>query len=197
MRYVFPATVGALAFVFYVTTQSGISWVRIVSKSFAASAVVLLAVTLGISGLALFFPTSAKSLTAHKKTWGLIGFGFALLHAGLAFSDPLMQNVSIALSRYNVRLGLMALLVFAALAVTSNKVSKRILGDHWKDLQRAGYVGLGLVFADLLVLGDGTFIRTPIGGLLLIVVLAALAFGIYHWFQGRKQEGTEIFSNEK
>lgn len=177
-----PFLVFAVFLAFYALTQNSISATRIFSKAFAASAVVVLSASIGVTGLAKLQP-GLKAWVAHRKVWGVAGFVFALFHAVLAFSDPLLFLPELALTRQNVRLGLMALAVFAALAVTSTRFAEKALGKNWKTLQRAGYAGLSLVIADLLVLGDGTFIQTPVGLLLGLAAFLGLALGIRGWFE--------------
>lgn len=186
-KIAFPIALLIAALTVYAISQPGLTPVRLFSKSFAAAGTVLLAASLGVAGLALIWP-KARNLVQHRKFWGLTGFGFAALHAVLAFHDPLLQSVEIALSRQNVRLGLMALVVFALLAATSNRISQKILGKNWKALQRAGFVGLFLVWADLLVLADGSFVKTPIGAFLFLTVTLGLALGIRGWFSGKTRE---------
>ncbi len=182
-----PILILAAALSFYALTQSGLSTIRLFSKAFAVSAVILLSVSLAIGPLSRLVP-AIRPLVAHRKYWGVVGFGFGLLHAALAFSDPLIFSAELALSRPNVRLGLMALIVFALLAVTSNAWAMRKLGGkNWKRLQQLGYLGLVLVGLDLLVLADGTFIRTPLGLFLGLLVAAALALAAVQYIRGLKR----------
>lgn len=179
-----PALLLAGALLFYLTTQPGISAARTFSKAFAVSAVVLLSVSLAVGPLSRLHPT-LSILVAHRKYWGLTGFAFGVLHAFLAFGDPLVFDAALALSRPNVRLGLMALIVFALLAVTSNAWAQRKLGQYWKPLQQLGYLGLIFVGLDLTVLGDGTFIRTPLGMLLGVVVAGTLGVAGFDFLRRR------------
>ncbi len=170
---------------FYAATQPGLSIIRLVSKAFATSAVILLAASLAVGPLSRIWPRLMPNI-AHRKYWGLTGFFFGLLHASLAFFDPLVFSAQLALSRPNVRLGLMALFVFALLAVTSNQWAQKKLGKHWKQIQQLGYVGLVFIGLDLAVLGDGTFIRTPLGLLLGFVVVSTLAIAGYGYVKPLK-----------
>lgn len=177
-----PFILLAAALTFYALTQPGIGLTRTFSKGFAAAAVILLAVSLAV-GPASRAWHRLQPFVAHRKYWGLAGFAFGLLHAALAFSDPLLLSAQLALSRPNVRLGLMALSVFALLAVTSTAWAQRKLGTHWKKLQQLGYLGLIFVGLDLAVLGDGTFIRTPLGLLLAALVFGTLAVAAYDYLK--------------
>jgi len=177
-----PFIVLAAALIFYFLTQTGLSLVRLFSKSFAASAVILLAVSMGIGPLSRLWPALQGTMT-HRKYWGITGFSFGVLHAALAFSDPLVLSAQLALSRPNVRLGLMALAVFAVLAATSNAMAQKKLGKWWKPLQQLGYLGLLFVGLDLAVLGDGTFIRTPLGIGMALFVFGTLSVAAYDYFR--------------
>jgi len=169
-----PVLVLAAALSFYLLTQPTLSTVRLFSKAFAVSGVLLLSASMAVGPISRFWPT-AQSYVQHRKYWGLAGFAFGVLHAVLAFSDPLLFSAQLAFSRPNVRLGLAALVVFALLAVTSNPWAQRKLGArNWKRLQQLGYLGLLLVGLDLFVLADGSFIRTPLGASLAILVFGTL-----------------------
>ena len=183
---IMPFLVLAAALSFYALTQPGLSTIRLFSKSFAVSAVILLSVSLAIGPLARLWP-KAQPLVAHRKYWGIVGFVFGLLHAALAFYDPLLFSAQLALSRQNVRLGLMALVVFALLTATSNAWAMRKLGGkNWKRLQQLGYLGLLLVGLDLLVLADGTFSRTPLGAFLAVLVFGTLAIAAIQYIRELK-----------
>ena len=81
----------------------------------------------------------------------------------------------------------MALVVFALLAATSSAWAQRKLGaTYWKRLQQLGYLGLVFVGLDLAVLGDGTFIRTPLGLLLGFLVVSTLAIAGYGYVKTLK-----------
>ncbi|MBI4361454.1 ferric reductase-like transmembrane domain-containing protein [Candidatus Micrarchaeota archaeon] len=177
-----PFLVFAAFLAFYALTQPSISSTRIFSKAFAASAVIVLSASIGMTGVAKVWPKHRKGLE-HRKSWGVVGFVFAFSHAALAFSDPLLFLPELASSRQNVRIGLMALVIFAALAVTSTRFAEKALGKNWKRIQRAGYVALALVLADVLVLGDGTFVKTPIGLVLAFAALGGLVLGVRGWFE--------------
>lgn len=176
---IFPIGMMAAALLFYASSQPTISWARKISKSFAVSAVILLSLSLAIGALARIWPRLAPWVQ-HRKFWGLAGFAFGLLHAAIAFSDPLVFSVPLALSRQNVQLGLAALTLFAFLAATSNRWAETKMGwKNWKRLQQSGYVALLFVGLDLLVLGGGTFIRTPLGLLLGGIVAGTLGLAAY------------------
>ncbi|MBI5225735.1 ferric reductase-like transmembrane domain-containing protein [Candidatus Micrarchaeota archaeon] len=182
-----PLILLAAALLFYTTTLPTISLARTISKSFAVSAVVLLSLSLAIGALARSWHKAVPAVP-YRKFWGLVGVAFALLHAGIAFSDPLIFSVSLALSRQNVQLGLVALIIFAFLAVTSNRWAEKRLGfKYWKRLQQLGYLALAFVGLDLLVLGSGTFVRTPLGLLLGGIVAATLGLAAWDVWKNKKR----------
>ena len=187
---ILPFLVLSAAFLFYATNLPTISLARKFSKSFAVSAVILLSISLAIGAIARMWPKFTPWVQ-HRKFWGLVGFAFALLHAAIAFSDPLLFSVPLALSRQNVQLGLVALTIFAVLAVTSNRWAEKWFGfKRWKRLQQFGYVGLLFIGLDLLVLGGGTFIRTPLGLLLGIVVFGTLGLAAWSGWKNKKKKTT-------
>ncbi|UFH48709.1 protein-methionine-sulfoxide reductase heme-binding subunit MsrQ [Pseudomonas sp. KNUC1026] len=109
-------------------------------------ALILLLITLALTPLQRM--TSWAGWVFIRRQMGLWCFAWALLHLaaylffvlGLAW-DQLGVELS---QRPYIIVGALALLMLAALAVTSNRYSQRRLGKRWKGLHKLVYAVLGL-----------------------------------------------------
>jgi len=83
-----------------------------------------------------------RSAIKLRKPAGLWAFGFGALHFGLSFveSTPRGTYLTPPLPLYIV-LGVVGLLILAALASTSTRWAQRRLGKNWKRLHRLVYAG--------------------------------------------------------
>jgi len=120
----------------------------LVNKSLGTAALLLLALSMGLTAWAYFRPARARWL-AYRKHLGLAGFWTGLAH-GLVnhFALPALdlhaeRKMDAAITDGP---GLVALALFAALALISNaSVKGRLGGERWRKLLRyGGYAGLVL-----------------------------------------------------
>ncbi len=135
----------------------------------------LLIVTLAATPLRRIFPGARWTawLVARRRDLGLATFLYAALHAVayLARSadvrDILAEAVEIGMA-----VGWVALLVFLALAATSNDASVRRLGRRWKGLHRWIYAGALLTFLHWVATAfDPTAGYVHLGVLLVVLAL--------------------------
>ena len=125
--------------------------------------------------------------------WRLFGFEF---HPGL--QQYVMVRHGFALGN---ALGILALLYGFVLAITSNNLSQRILGNSvWKYLQQGAYVLWWLVVAHTAyflfvhfldyhrAIPEPNWAQLPFIGLVLLVVLAQSAASVVTWRRARMRE---------
>jgi methionine sulfoxide reductase heme-binding subunit len=102
----------------------------------------LLLLTLALTPLLRLLPRSAavRWLLRRRRDFGLITFAYALAHtvAYLVRKADLQLIASEGIEA-GMLTGWIALLVFVALAVTSNDASLRALGRKWRSLHKAVY----------------------------------------------------------
>ena len=106
--------------------------------------------SLAITPLRLMFPRAGWPvwLLRRRRYFGVAAFCYAALHT-VVYVDR-KWDVALILSEaleFSMWSGWLALLVFAALAFTSNDMSVRTLGRAWKALHRWVYVATLLMFA--------------------------------------------------
>ena len=137
----------------------------------------LLIVTLAATPLRRIFPGVRWTawLVAHRRDLGLLTFLYAVLHA-LAYL--IRKADAMAILREAAELGMavgwLALLVFLALAATSNDASVRRLGRRWKGLHRWIYAGALLTFLHWVATAfDPTVGYVHLGILLVVLALRA------------------------
>ena len=132
----------------------------------------LLIVTLAVTPLRLLFPKSrwTQWLLQNRRYFGVATFAYAVPHL-VAYVWKLASVAKVVEEATDPGMwtGWIAMLIFLALAITSNNYSVRKLGRRWKSLHRLVYLAAILTFAHwLLVAFD------PVAGLVHAGVLAAL-----------------------
>ncbi len=125
-------------------------------------------------------------LVKYRRTFGLIAFGYAVVHLGIYFGldiELMWSNlVEDVLDRLYITLGMLALLLMVPLAITSTKGwIKRLGNKKWNALHRLVYVSgvLGVIHFYMAVKRD---VREP----LLYGAILAASFG-YRWFWNRRE----------
>lgn len=133
----------------------------------------LLIATLATSPLRLAFPRSAWTLwlVRRRRDFGVATFGYVLFHLAVYLARK--AELPILVVREGLEPGMaagwIALLAFAALAVTSNDGSVRRLGRGWKTLHRLIYPAAVLTAVHWLMCAF-----EPRDGLIHTAILAAL-----------------------
>jgi sulfoxide reductase heme-binding subunit YedZ len=131
----------------------------------------LLIVTLAVTPLSLAFPAArwTRWLRARRRNFGVAAFSYSLLHAAVyLWRQDLARIVEDALEPA-MWTGWLAVILLLALAMTSNDVAVRRLGQRWKRLHRVVYVAAVLTFAHWILSAFD-----PIPGWIHLGVLAAL-----------------------
>lgn len=109
----------------------------------------LLILTMAITPLRLMFPAAGwpKWLLHQRRYFGVAAFVYAMMHTVIYVERK--QGLELILkeaSEFSMWSGWVALIVFIALAVTSNDASVRRLKRSWKKLHRWVYPAAILVF---------------------------------------------------
>ena len=122
----------------------------------------------------LFGPTRwVQALLRQRRALGVASFGYAALHTAVYLerkwgADLILKEALEA----TLATGWLALLIFSALAITSNDASVRQLKRRWKPLHRLVYPAAALTFAHWwLASFDPTTANVVGGGLLAIQAL--------------------------
>lgn len=103
----------------------------------------LMIVAMILTPLRMLFPTSGflRWMTKRRRYFGVAAFAYALLHLVLYLID--MGSLRAIMGEafvFGIWTGWLAFFIFVPLAATSNDRAVRMLGRHWKTLQRAVYV---------------------------------------------------------
>jgi len=132
----------------------------------------LLIITLAVTPLRLMFPRSRWTiwLLQNRRYFGVAAFAYAVPHL-VAYLWKLASVAKVLEegAEPGMWTGWIALIIFFALAITSNNFSTRKLGQRWKSLHRLVYLAAILTFVHwVLVAFD------PVSGLAHAGVLIAL-----------------------
>ena len=138
----------------------------------------LLLVTLAVTPARRVFGAQnwIRILIKLRRALGVASFGYAALHLGLYLqkTGSLARTLKEALPP-DLLTGWLAIIIFVALAVTSNNKSVRKLGRQWQQLHRLVYASSALVIAHWVLTA---FDPQPayIHGFILTALLAARLF---------------------
>ena len=112
-------------------------------------AVQLLIASLLLGPLVRLFSKSGwpKKLLPFRRDIGLMVFGFSALHLGVYLLRHDGERIWREALSAEMATGWVAMVVFSALAITSNNRSQRRLRSNWKRLHRFVYVAAILLFA--------------------------------------------------
>lgn len=172
-----------LLFFFYGYQQVSFS---MMNKIAGLLALLLLGTTFLIGPLSFFLPQVFTKLKIYRKYLGISGFVVALIHAVLSLYSYFKMDLAFMLfdgkneHLLGVWLGILALLIFLSMTLTSTKKAVETIGaSMWKKLQTGGYIALALVMAHFILMetNRGLFvIKRPFGRAIFVfgfVVLAA------------------------
>ncbi len=127
-----------------------------------------------------YFPTSnplSRWLRIRRRYFGLGSFYYASLHLihYIRQVDDLEVLVYEALD-FELAIGWVALLIFAALAITSNNASQSHLKTKWKRLHQLTYLGTALTFTHWMLFGF--FLDQALTWMAVLVVIKSIHIGI-------------------
>lgn len=135
----------------------------ILNKAIAVTSVALIGLCFIIGPLARIWPKTFETKKQFRKSLGLIGFGFAAIHAiiSLLLLNPLhypkffLQNGQLTTgAQISLLFGVLALLIFSAGAISSMQAVKNTMKKkNWYFVQKLGYLAFALVMLHVLVMG--------------------------------------------
>lgn len=132
----------------------------------------LLMVTLAVTPLRIMFPKTRWTtwLLQNRRYFGVAAFAYAVPHL-LAYLWKLASAAKVLEESMEPGMwtGWIALIIFLALAITSNKFSTRKLGQRWKTLHRLVYLAAILTFVHWVLVAFN-----PASGLVHAGILIAL-----------------------
>lgn len=134
------------------------SWLKIpgvLNKSVADTAVILIGLSMLLSGLCYFWDF-VDSKIIYRKHLGLVGFGYGVVHTLLSYQALLNLFKTETWQKQAMwapLMGLLALVVFTVMALISNQYAAHQLGGKvWRFILRTGYIALLFVFVHVVVL---------------------------------------------
>ena len=134
----------------------------IANKVFATTALVLIGLSLALSGLCYFWDFADDKIL-YRKYLGLTGFAFAVIHVVTSvflLPDHFPYPEWFFDNMLSVFLGGTALLLLSFLALISNRTAMTMLGSkYWRLLLRLGYLAFILIIAHLAILKYPGWIR--------------------------------------
>ncbi|MBI2036389.1 ferric reductase-like transmembrane domain-containing protein [Candidatus Microgenomates bacterium] len=178
-----------LLFFFYGYRQVSFS---MMNKIAGLLALMLLGTSFLIGPLSYFLPQVFTQFKIYRKYLGISGFAVAVIHALLSFYSYFNMNLAFMLfdskneHLLGVWLGILAILIFLTMTVTSTKKAIEMMGAaNWKKLQTGGYLALGLVMAHFI------FMETNNGLFIILVVLIARLLVLLLSLKKKKKNNNE------
>lgn len=142
----------ALAVMIFVVTRRPVNWDNVANLDDPVLeagkwGLRFLLLSLAITPLNRYF--GWRSIIPLRKSAGLWAFGFGAVHfiMVIVYDGQLGANPLIFPLQTYITFGLVALVMLAALAITSNRWAMRWLGKSWKRLHRLVYVASLLIVA--------------------------------------------------
>ncbi|AHM03823.1 putative membrane protein [Roseibacterium elongatum DSM 19469] len=117
----------------------------------------LLIVTMMATPLMLLFKgwRGPRWLRKNRRYLGVAAFGYAALHTVFYLIDKgSMTRVLGELERTDIWAGWIAFLIFVPLAITSMDAAQKVMGKHWKTLQRTTYIAAAFTLLHWAALHD-------------------------------------------
>jgi DMSO/TMAO reductase YedYZ heme-binding membrane subunit len=133
----------------------------VTNKSVADVSILLMGLSMILSGVCYFWNVF-DPLIRYRKHLGLVGFAFALAHVGLSF--PALQSLFQVSTwekgaMWPALTGLLAMVIFAIMALISNSFMARSLGGKtWRYILRTGYLAIILVWFHVVLLKSARWI---------------------------------------
>lgn len=158
LEYTLYIRAGFFSGLVFALSYGYLTWMNLpnlLNKAVADTAVVLIALSMALSGLGYFFNFLDRQVV-YRKHIGLIGFGFVVWHLLLSWDAfmRLFQETTWATGKmWPMLTGTIALAVFTIMALISNTLATRLLGGKlWRAILRFGYVGLLFVLGHVFLL---------------------------------------------
>jgi sulfoxide reductase heme-binding subunit YedZ len=149
----------------------------------------LLIITMLASPLVLLFRgwRGPQWLKKNRRYLGVASFGYAALHTVFYLADKgSLDRVLGELDRTYIWTGWIAFAIFVPLALTSMDAAQRLMGRHWKTLQRTTWVAAVFTLLHWAALHDW---EHPTAALVHFAPLALLeGYRIWYWTLRRRPD---------
>jgi DMSO/TMAO reductase YedYZ heme-binding membrane subunit len=160
-KYIKVLLLGLLIFaVFYYY----LTWLEIpgmLNKAIADTSVILMGLSMLLTSVCYFW-NFADTTIIYRKHLGLVGFGFAMIHLVLSNKTLLQLTNETSWQTGAVKpviAGLVATIIFAIMALISNKIATTKLGGvGWGRILRTGYIALFFVLLHVVYLKGARWI---------------------------------------
>ena len=116
---------------------------------------------------------------ANRQWIGIYSFVFAAMHTILAMNFFFSWDLASAMSNTYRLLGGIALLILAAMTVTSNRLSMRKLGRNWKRLHYSVYIALILIVVHSSSIGKIFMSETAIKAIIIAATIILITWKLY------------------
>lgn len=172
----------------------GVSWnylpLFISNKAISFSAIIFIALSCSLRSLVRLWPSIFSPLLNHRKYFGLLGFGLAVVHSIISvlifkpeyYSKFFTGNGQLTFSgELSMFFGVFAFLVFAMMAIVSVPgIAVSMDRKTWRRILKYGPVGLFLTLLHLVMMGYKSWLDPASwpANLLPISLLAAMVAGI-------------------
>ncbi len=185
----------------YLFARRGDFNLYIANKALAVDALVLIGLSLALSGLVYFWDFIDTKII-YRKFLGLAGFALAGAHISIVlWMLPEKGGPESLTHEASEILGTLAVLIFAMMAAVSNKYAFYRLGSkRWRALLRLGYWGFIFALAHLSLLKYGGWIKwfksfdpilPPLSLLAIIFGAAVIILRLALWLAIRKKRKAE------
>lgn len=203
-RHVFLLTTWLFLFfaLYNLIVFSGFS-IRWFSQTLIGTSGILFCLSLGLSSLNFYFPTTFGHKVIYRRYLGLMGYFVSLIDLGLLLTLEheyyvfgLVENAFTP----DLMLGGTAMVIFTLMALISNDEAIAVLGPkHWRSILRLGYLALLLLVMRAFVIegiGWNQWLLDPQGlppvrlviSLIALTVLFARLSLVFHNWWYRKEE---------
>ncbi|MAF14105.1 MAG: hypothetical protein CMI53_04420 [Parcubacteria group bacterium] len=146
----------------YLFARRGDYDLYIANKVFATTALVLMGLSMALSGLCYFWDFVDTKII-YRKHLGVIGFGYAVLHIIVTLfflPNKFAQPEWIIDHPVSAIVATLALLIFIGMVAISNRHAVVELGSkRWRALMRVGYVAFALVIVHFALLKYNGWIK--------------------------------------
>jgi len=197
-------TLALLYAVFRYNVVKGVPWTDlplfINNKAIALASVIFIAIAIILGPISQWWPKKAPKLYPLRETFGLLGFGFAIIHSFISlllFSPEYYPKFFEAAGGLNLvgelsmLFGVLGLFIFSIVAITSlPSVKNSVTYEKWKTAQRLGYLAFVFVLLHVFVMGFAGWMTpshwpgglVPVSLLAFIIILLALLVRIISIF---------------
>lgn len=153
------------------------------NKAVADTAIFLIGLSMVLSSVCYFWNFLDDKI-AYRKHLGLVGFAFGIAHLLLSWSAflSLFQATNWMQGRiWPAFTGLLALAIFAVMAVASFSSVARVLGRWWRPILRTGYLAMIFVWLHVVLLKSGRWWTWYEGGMKTLPALSLLVTIFMIW----------------